>query len=283
MVRNIYARSKCCILVYHNPSPYIFDKHLSFLLKKYNILTLDDLVKAICSKDWSNIPSKSLVITFDDGYKDNFALLEVFKKHKLNSTIYLVSKLVNTNRSFWFMIPGVKSKSLKKNTNRDRSRYLEKHFGFTPTKEYLQEERQSLNIDEIKSMQDFVDFQSHSCFHPVLTTCSDDECRKEILQSKDDLETLFGSNCEHFSYPNGDYTEREIELLKQAGFLSARTLDVGWNCVDTDPYKLKAIEILNNDSLNMLIARLSGIPGYLSYVRTGSYTGKHSTSLPEGR
>lgn len=283
LVRNTYARNKCCVLVYHNPSSDVFNKHLDFLSREYNIINLDILVEAIHSKDWSNIPSKSIVITFDDGYKDNFALLGVIKKYKIHPTIYLVSQLVNTNRPFWFMIPGIQVKPLKKITNRDRLQYLNQNFGFAPTKEYSQEKRQSLNIDEIKSMQDFVDFQTHSCSHPVLTTCSDEECRKEIFQSKDGLETLLGSNCKHFSYPNGDYTKREIELLKQAGFLSARTLDVGWNCINTDPYKLKAIEILDNDSLNMLIARLSGIPGYLSHVRTGSYKGKHSTRLPKER
>lgn len=39
-VRNVYARSKCCILVYHNPSPDVFDKHLNYLSRWYNISTL---------------------------------------------------------------------------------------------------------------------------------------------------------------------------------------------------------------------------------------------------
>lgn len=283
LVRNIYARNKCCILLYHAPSRSVLDKHLNYLSKRYNIIPLEVLVDAIRSKNWRRVPLKSIVITLDDGYKSNFELLEVFKKYKIRPTIYLTSQLINTNRHFWFMLPGIQSEPLKKCTNSERLCHLEENFGFTPTKEYSEQERQSLNIDEIRSMQDFVDFQAHTCFHPILTTCSDDECKQEIFQCKSDLETLLGINCKHFCYPDGDYTEREVALAKQAGFLSARTIDIGWNNVNTDPYRLKAIEIPNDASLNMLAAKLSGVPGYLCYLKMGSLNGKRPQTSPKNR
>ncbi len=283
LIRNIYARNRCCILMYHNPSRNVLDKHLSYLSRRYNIITLQVLVNAVRSKDWTHIPPEGMVITLDDGHKGNFELLEVFKKYKIRPTIYLTSRLINTNRHFWFMLPGIQSGPLKKCTNGERLHRLEKNFGFTPKKEYSEQERQLLNIDEIRSMQDFVDFQAHTCFHPILTTCSDDECKQEIFQCKSDLETLLGINCKHFCYPDGDYTAREIEFVKQAGFLSARTADAGWNSVNTNPYKLKVIEVPNDASLNMLAAKLSGIPGYMCYLRMGSFTGKRPVTFPKNR
>ena len=44
---------------------------------------------------------------------------------------------------------------------------------------------------------------------------------------------FWGLKCSHFSYPNGDYTEREIEIVEAGGFRSARTTDLGWNTLET--------------------------------------------------
>ena len=62
------------IISYHNPKPKIFKKHIEYLKKNYNFISLDKLVDAIHNKDWSAIPSKSLVITIDDGWKENYLL-----------------------------------------------------------------------------------------------------------------------------------------------------------------------------------------------------------------
>ena len=53
-------------------------------------------------------------------------------------------------------------------------------------------------------MKDNVDFQSHSQFHPILPSCEDKLCEKEIYQSKKDLEVVLNSPQKHFAYPNED-------------------------------------------------------------------------------
>lgn len=281
LMRNIFARNKVTIAVYHDLKADILDRHLKYLSKRYNFITLDLLVNAIYSKNWENIPQKSLIITLDDGHKGNFDLLEVFKKYNIKPTIYLCSQIIDTNRQFWFKVQGVDCKSLKSYSDIERLKYLNKNFGFTLYKEYSIEERNTLNSNEIMAMKDFVDFQSHSSFHPVLTTCTDDECKKEIFQSKEDIETSLGIECKHFSYPNGDYTEREAELVKKAGYLSARTIDIGWNDVNTNPYKLKAMMITDDASINLLAAQLSGITQFGRYLIKGSLSGKYPTIVLE--
>ncbi|MGQ9570400.1 MAG: polysaccharide deacetylase family protein [Thermodesulfovibrionales bacterium] len=277
LIRNIYAKKKVSIIVYHNPKPDILDKHLKYLSKRYNFISLDSLVNAIHSKNWANIPQRGLVITLDDGHKGNFDLLKSFKKYGVVPTIYLCSQISNTNRHYWFRINGVDTNVLKKYSNRERIIFLREKFGFTPTKEYPEEQRQALNKKEIMLMNGFVDFQSHSRFHPILTVCTYDECKKEIVQSKNEIEELLGEKCKHFAYPNGDYTEREIELVKKAGYLSARTIDVGWNDIKTNPYKLKAKMVTDNASINLLAAQLSGITQFFRYFLKGGFTGKYHT------
>ena len=105
-----------------------------------------------------------------------------------------------------------------------------------------------------------VDFQPHTQFHPILPHCTETECRQEILGSKTDLERLLKVECSHFSYPNGDYTEREIEIVKTAGFRSARTTVIGWNTLETAPYQLKTIPIADDAGIALFRAQLTTIP-----------------------
>ena len=275
LIRNTYARNKVSIVVYHDPKPNILDKHLAFLSKRYQFITLDCLVEAILSKDWSNIPPKGLVIVLDDGYSGNFALLEIFKKYSVIPTIYICSQIVKNNLSFWWNIPGIEYGDLLQNRSHDeRVELLRYQFCLETRKKCSELERQSFKHDEIVEMNDFVDFQSHTRFHPILTICPDDECWKEIFQSKREVEEIIGRECKHFSYPGGYYTEREIGVVRKAGYKSARTIDVGWNKRDPDPYKLKTTGVADDASLILLAAQMSGILMYLRNFMNGSLKGE---------
>ena len=77
-IREIICRKRVTIIVYHNPDPEKFEGHLKFLSYRYNFISLGILVNAIKNKDWSDIPPKPLVITIDDGHKNNYKLLKHF-------------------------------------------------------------------------------------------------------------------------------------------------------------------------------------------------------------
>jgi peptidoglycan/xylan/chitin deacetylase (PgdA/CDA1 family) len=275
LVRNIIAKKKVTIILYHAPKPDVLDKHLNYLAKRYNFITLERLINALYSRSWENIQDKSLIITFDDGHKENVRLLRVLKKYNVKPTIYICSQIVNTNRHYWFKVPGIRIQLLKKYPNAKRLEMLANHFDFSPTKEFPSEERQSLNLCEINLLKEFVDFQSHTLYHPVLPSCSESECWSELCNSKEDIQRFLGRSCGHFSYPNGDYTEREIELVRKAGYLSARTTDVGWNDINTNPYRLKITGVTDDASVNMMAAQLSGLTMFIRYALRGSFKGKH--------
>lgn len=277
-LREIYARNKVTIILYHDPDPKVLDNHLKFIIRKYNVISLKTLVEAIYERNRRKIPPKSLVITFDDGHKTNYQLNSIFKKYKIIPTIYICSQIVNTSRKYWFKLLPEKTEDLKILSNKKRLKILNEQTGFFNEKEYSESERHALNINELFEMKDHFDFQSHTQFHPVLTTCSVPECQKEIFQSKEDIEKMLETPCLHFSYPNGDYTEREVEMVKKAGYLSARTIDCGFNSVNTDPYKLKCFGVSdNNDSITLLQAQLSGVLTYFRYLFKGSPNGKYPT------
>ena len=261
LIREWLCRDKVAILMYHDAEPVVFRKHLAYLSRHYTIISLDKLVDAIYQSDFSQLPPKSVVITIDDGHAGNFALLPIFKAFGFRPTLYVCTQLINTHRHFWFNIAGISKRDkeqLKRTTNAERLARLKQAADFEPEKEFP--ERQALNLVELTAMASHVDFQPHTQFHPILPQCTATECEQEILGSKRDLERLLGGTCNHFSYPNGDYSERELAVVTAAGFRSARTTDIGWNTVRTAPYQLKVIPMTDDAGPTLFRAELSGIP-----------------------
>ena len=276
LIREWVCRNRVAVLLYHDPKPTIFARHIAYLSRHYTLISLDTLVSAIHREDFSQIPPKSVVITIDDGHAGNFELLPIFKQYQIRPTLYVCTQIINTHRHFWFKMEEqskAEKERLKRLRNTERLTNLKNTADFEPERTYP--DRQALNIAEIKEMTESVDFQPHTQFHPILPRCTETECQQEIFGSKMDLETLLGVECSHFSYPNGDYTDREIEIVKQGGFRSARTTDIGWNVRSTTPYQLKAIPISDNAGLTLFRAELTTIPQRFSRWINSIFWGKN--------
>lgn len=272
------GEKKSTIVVYHKPIPEIFRSHLEYFMKHFNVITMDTLVNAIRDKDWSAIPPRSMVITIDDGCKENFHLLRQFQEFRVIPVLSLCSQLVNTRRHFWWEAARpLDVRELKRMPSQEMFSFLREKTGFEPDREYP--DREALTLTEIREMSGFVEYGSHSKYHPILTRCDDGTCFQEIAGSKKELEAMLGKPIVHFVYPNGEYGEREVELLRKCGYQSGRTLDIGRNGVDADPYRLRAISIEDNSSINVLRAQLSGFFCYIRYLRHGSFWGKRPSGI----
>lgn len=251
-LRAVLWRNRVAILTYHDPSPKILDLHLTYLREICDVVRLEDL--SLCGDR-----RPRAVITFDDGHAGNADLLPILIKHNVRPTIFLCSSIVGRPRRHWWLHPGAKKAgfdSLKAQSNGERLATLEQ-YGYHQNGD---DEATGLSINQIESMRPFVDFQSHTRFHPILTRCEDDTCRDEIFTSKGEIEAMLGSPCEHFAYPNGNYSDREVDLLKAAGYKSARTCDVGWNDDRSDRFRLRSIVVSDDGSVRWFIAQLTGIP-----------------------
>src|SRR5438874_9816671 len=65
--REVLQRRKVTIVVYHAPTPEVFDAHLTVLKRVYNIVALSDYVAAREKGTARELPPKALIITLDDG------------------------------------------------------------------------------------------------------------------------------------------------------------------------------------------------------------------------
>lgn len=200
-VREVIQRKKVTIVLFHDISPDRVDMHLRVLRSKYNIISLQDYVRAKEAGRVDELPPKSLIITLDDGHKSNYELKPLLERYDVPATIFLCSGIVDTKRHFWWYHKignDYSLKDLKNIPNKERLEIL-RGFEFEETKEF--DDRQALSKNEIEDMKLMVDFQSHTVFHPVLPNCATEEAYKEISQSKKDLEEMYGLKIYALSYP----------------------------------------------------------------------------------
>ncbi|MDY0086958.1 MAG: polysaccharide deacetylase family protein [Coriobacteriia bacterium] len=278
LMREIVQRRRVTIINYHEVGPQLLDRHLSILGARYNFITLEEYVAAMHDSTPRSLPPKSLVITIDDGHKSVTGLADVFRKHGVRPTVFLCSGLIDTTRRFWWtMVPDYSEvERLKDLSNAERLEALTS-WGFSETQEYA--ERTSINCEEIASTRDVFDFQAHSVFHPMLTTCADECCQREIYESKTDLQQLCDLDVWAFAYPGGSYADREADYVRNAGYACAVTCDAGFNDLDTDPFRLRRVGMgawegacaeTEHDHLlidkNEIIARASGVPALLAQM-----------------
>lgn len=80
-------------------APTVFDKQIAMIKNYYEIIDFSRLW------EYNNgqLPAKDLVIiTFDDGYKDNYLhAFPVLKKHKVPASVFLATDYIGTNRLLW--------------------------------------------------------------------------------------------------------------------------------------------------------------------------------------
>jgi len=261
-IREVIQRKRITILVYHDVKPEIADMHFEILKSKYNIIPLRDYINAKKLGKVDKLPPKSLIITFDDGHKSNYELKTILEKYNIPATIFLCSAIVGTKRHFWFR-HGIGNSTCEylKNVSDEKRLEILRKFGFEERKEFS--DRQALSKNEIEEMKDIIDFQSHTMFHPILPKCSTERALKEISQSRKDLEHKHEVNIYALSYPNGDYSNREISIAKKAGYECGITVDSGLNSQHTDLFRLKRICIEDDADINELLVKTSGFWGYV--------------------
>ena len=169
-----------------NIEPTVFESQL-ITLKNYGYtpIHLKQLIDYYNNK--SPLPSKPIVITFDDGYRDFYTdVLPIIKRQQAKATLYMVSGF----------------------------RDYTKNYLTTP---------QLLEI----SKELLVEIGAHSVNHFNLGYIPLAEAIAEIEASKKDLEKLIGKPVTHFAFPYGAYTPPVQQATQKSGFQTAATIDSG--------------------------------------------------------
>lgn len=199
-----------------------FEKQIKFLSENgWNFFTMSELVE---KKD--NLPKKSIAITFDDGYEDNYTnALPILKKYNAKATIYLV---VDRHDREW------SSKRKKKNNSGE-----------------LKNEPK-LNDEQVRELinSGLIEIGSHTITHNNLPTLNKEEKVREISDSKKEIEEKFNIKCNSFCYPFGLYDKLDVNLVKEIGYTNATTTTKGIdNLNKSNLFEIKRITISGKDNL----------------------------------
>ncbi|MBA2881473.1 peptidoglycan/xylan/chitin deacetylase (PgdA/CDA1 family) [Desulfosalsimonas propionicica] len=239
-LREVYARRKITIINYHNPSPDIFLQHLKYFSRHYSFVSAHAVARALDWQDFSDLPPKPMLITFDDGYAGNAHLVGAIRKYHVPAMFYIVAGTAGTKRVFWFEMvrndPALLER-LKQVPDQKRRALLQKKTGHTDTREY--EIRHCLSIDELKQLADAgANIGSHTLFHPMLDKCDEKTGKRECVEARKRLEKILEIPVEHFALPGGRGARVCRQWVKQAGYRTCRTIAPGWVTQASDPFSL---------------------------------------------
>lgn len=87
------------------------------------------------------------------------------------------------------------------------------------------EQLATMNWDELRDhAARGIAIGSHAVSHPHLTTLSDDELRRELNESKEEIEDRLGRPCDDLAYPYGEHDGRVRAAARAAGYRRAYAL-----------------------------------------------------------
>lgn len=233
-----------------------FEEQISYLSKYYNVITLEYLVDCIYAD--SKLPENAVLITFDDGFEDNYRnAFPILKKYGVPATIFISTDFISSDQTLWFdqlsyLVLNVEQDDLEtilssdfenKIVLTDRRTVLEqvmeyvKNIPDTQRRSLLDSlfEKYSFAIrDKHKSLsstlsweqvremdQSVVSFGSHTMSHPILSQLEDTELRTELEKSRLIIETELNHPVDCIAYPVGTraaFNKKVEGLAMQAGY-----------------------------------------------------------------
>ena len=262
-----------------NTSVANFESQLRYLKRHFKIISLEEAVQLLRSNE--PISEDLFVITFDDGYKDNYInAFPILKGYKTPATIFLTVQPIEDRIPLWFeditsiieitsqeflnlesfglgkyplSTPAKKKKALndimgyaKRMSPPEQQKlvdFLSEELKVDP--QSLKFNDQMLSWKEIGEMRRYgVSFGSHTISHSILTRLPLENAKYEIERSKELLEEKLREKVSFFAYPNGlknDFNGEIIQILKDSGFSAAFTLMNGFNDGNTDLFALRRI------------------------------------------
>ncbi len=98
-----------------------------------------------------------------------------------------------------------------------------------------------------------VDVGSHGITHAHLTRLSDEELRRELVESKQQIEDELGRPCPELAYPYGEHDHRVRTAVRSAGYERA----YGLTTDRSDPYALRRVDLYRRHSPFRALLRLA--------------------------
>lgn len=235
------------VLMYHHVSPSEgaitatpsnFEDQLLWLQRRgYRSLSSDEFAAHL---QGAPVPERSILITFDDGYLDNWVYAyPLLKKYGFSALVFLVTSWVHDgpvrNRLGQGELPATPS-----------------HKDCEDLIEQGRSDEVALRWSEINAMREdgVMEFHSHTHTHTrwdlIEPANKNSHIAQELALSRQTLQANLGSVSEHFCWPQGYFDADYVRLAQEAGFRYLYTTQAfGQNRAGTDPAHIYRFAVRN--------------------------------------
>jgi peptidoglycan/xylan/chitin deacetylase (PgdA/CDA1 family) len=271
-----------CILAWHrvgddDPLTFQFDddlisattgefrRQMQFLRRNFDVISFRDLDQL--ESEGRPLPRRALIITFDDGYRDNYTrAFPILKELGLPATIFLATGHIGQTRLFWWdqvayclkqterqsvrlpefsdepvalLEPAARRNAIERIQNWLKQQPEEARRSFVNGLGEALEvelpprlaEGMHLTWDEVKDMAAHgIEFGSHTVTHPILANVSEPQLAEEIAGSKRAIEARLGREVIAFAYPAGRrsrFNQAVCRAVAEHGYRYAVAFDEG--------------------------------------------------------
>lgn len=258
-----------------------FEWQVKYLKKYYTPITFHELDEIKKSK--TKLPKNPVIITFDDGFIDNYInAYRILKENSMNAVFYVSTDYIGSSRLYWFdnIVHQIKctekneitlntiNKVLNVSTEKDKNLSIDTVLG--QAKIISDSERVKL-VDELSiecavncrdnksdhypmswsQVREISDngceIGSHSETHPILSKVSAVQLDAEIKGSKESIESYIDKPVISIAYPVGGksaFNSDVINNVKQSGYKYGCSYVAGNNNLDNlDVLKLKRAHV----------------------------------------
>lgn len=248
-------------------TPESFRDQVNFIKKHYHPITFTELAEL--TQKGLRPPKNAVIITFDDGFIDNYEVAyPILKEANVPATIFISTQYIGGEDTFWFdelayavkkvhdsdisfnfndqefSIPAVDQEEkhdclisilnwIKRVPNADRLEFMKQLRTIIPIEEKSSLLSKPMSWDQIKELDaNGIEIASHACTHPILSQLSYEELAQEVSDSKKKIEEMLNKPCVAISYPVGEahaYNQAVTDAVKEAGYIFGCTYESGHN------------------------------------------------------
>ncbi|MEW6126324.1 MAG: polysaccharide deacetylase family protein [Acidobacteriota bacterium] len=242
----LLGRSRAVVLYYHRlgkadvltRAPEQFSEDLNYLKQHYDCISLRELCQRLQSKQ--AFRRRAVVITFDDGYRDNYLLAApMLKKAGITATFFVSTGYMGTERDFLHDL-------------RDEKEVSEKPLRFP-----------KLTWDDLREMErEGFEIGSHTVNHTNMGKTDKVSIEREIVGSLAMLNCELNERPRAFSFPWGkpdDISDYALEIVRQAGYYTAVSAYGGSNTRGANLFNIHRVDVGNGELSRLAMrARVAG-------------------------
>lgn len=242
-------------------TPEFFEATLDLLHRfEYEIVPIGELPSRLAGKDGGRFAA----LTFDDGYRDNIEFAApIMRRRSAPYAIYVTTGFVERTARLWWLeleaaIAGLDLVEMEIAGDRFSAPARtadEKHIAYVGAYGFLRRHEEAAMLDSISALLDksgavttfgelcmnwdeiraaiadpLCTIGAHTLTHARLTLHDDASVRRELIESKQEIEQQIGRPVVHLAYPFGDSgsaRQREFNIARECGYETALTTRPG--------------------------------------------------------